>query len=1105
MSDRKSTKKNSISDSRNSNFKLNVLPKKKNKKTVTPMDYFCGKNYLIGVCISFFVLYFVAFFAVIKRHHRILSYLHQKEELLVNRNNERDKINSLTNTVRDLKSEVKKSNLKPDRSMKLHKTMPSTRTESVEHHAPITDTKVQNIKLKSADADEAEKSSNKTKEKTLTIQSATVDCTKWKLSDIDTNIDFATFFNSAAIAKQKTDTKTVADPYISPWLYIVIPVADSSPSKLRTTIRSIFNELNSVPGGLYDDGVVQILVVNMGGNGDVAMTLSVLKDEIKNYPYASAFTFVRTIGQHGHSSQPSADNKNDANIFQNTCFMELKLPQKVVELTSRGIAFLSYLVPRIFEKMNVEPCHAFIILKPGESICQFGLPFIHYALGKADEYNWDWTSVRMSYADISGTAFRCNLKRGTEMARAMIKIGDELTQQRVASSEDNDGKEIKINEKTIMARYMEKYKGTIEPMVFKQSLLAGQCNYRPSNPGYDKNKCMGTDISPCDHSVIDSSLRYASQRVDHIHIDGNSKITLGMPGQNCNEACDTETNGKLKCDHVETSKFNNCYNLRGFLDCQSCLIDVKMNGLSGVTSNNNYANGACHYHANTCVYARNAGGGCGGKDVDLRRVCVCNEHGGGGNVKGNSRMQQNKKGGTSFAGEYGESCDDVCQKRKMICIDSELSTINNCNAITKLFGTCRTCEQNEGPDQPCQVNPASSLNTHGECLIKSNVETLTCKGKHAMTRRACVCFKDYIVYIVYIVTNMVNISVFQFDGLILKPDLDPSIQNFSRYTKAGTMISLCVRTSIKCNKSKIDISVFKEHDKYNIPLINEDGIPLTVVKEANALNIIFLRNMKLYYLMSSLFASFDFVSDLIDWTEVKILRLFFSEHCNFTEYGFHVTNMSKIATVSDLAKFNTMIYNKDNNVYYDYNANCSVQILPQNANPNPYYVRNVCTAGSECSFLWQRYRLGQKIYLNKGMSLYMNTYLQWFIIEDDFAGIALNLSTEVLPALAIKYGQFQDGAVTTIGYIAFFVSCLFMLKMLLKCLYMLYKSIVLKRVLGFSALGMLTSIEEGFQFDISIEEGFQFDIFELVDEDEDIICCDICLDLACDLACEINE
>ena len=53
--------------------------------------------------------------------------------------------------------QVKKSNLKPDRSMKLHKTMPSTRTESVEHHAPITDTKVQNIKLKPADADDVEK------------------------------------------------------------------------------------------------------------------------------------------------------------------------------------------------------------------------------------------------------------------------------------------------------------------------------------------------------------------------------------------------------------------------------------------------------------------------------------------------------------------------------------------------------------------------------------------------------------------------------------------------------------------------------------------------------------------------------------------------------------------------------------------------------------------------------------------------------------------------------------------------------------------------------------------------------------------------------------
>ena len=103
--------------------------------------------------------------------------------------------------------------------------------------------------------------------------------------------------------------------------------------------------------------------------------------------------------------------------------------------------------------------------------------------------------------------------------------------------------------------------------------------------------------------------------------------------------------------------------------------------------------------------------------------------------------------------------------------------------------------------------------------------------------------------------------------------------------------------------------------------------------------------------------------------------------------------------------------------------------------------------------------------------------LQWFIVEPDFAGIALDLSVEVIPSLAIKYGQLQDDTVTTLGYISFISSCLFMLKMLLQCLYMLYRTVCLKRVLGFSAASMIAaSLGEESSLMVGIELGEGIDV-----------------------------
>ena len=232
-----------------------------------------------------------------------------------------------------------------------------------------------------------------------------------------------------------------------------------------------------------------------------------------------------------------------------------------------------------------------------------------------------------------------------------------------------------------------------------------------------------------------------------------------------------------------------------------------------------------------------------------------------------------------------------------------------------------------------------------------------------------------------------------------------------------------------------------------------------------------------------------------------------------------------------------MLYNKDENVYYSNETDCSVLILPTNTSGYKFqYIKafstnsfdiaftsfgkwyNIlvvyallftillafirlcvvyksifiyrefkydasekrnclpcirCTAGTEFTFLWAW-----------TMPAYMNTYLQWFIIEPDFAGIALDLSVEVIPSLAIKYGQLQDGTVTTLGYISFISSCLFMLKMLLQCLYMLYRTVFLKRILGFSAASM-----------IAASLGEESPLMEGIELGEGIDgCCDGCFD-----------
>ena len=76
------------------------------------------------------------------------------------------------------------------------------------------------------------------------------------------------------------------------------------------------------------------------------------------------------------------------------------------------------------------------------------------------------------------------------------------------------------------------------------------------------------------------------------------------------------------------------------------------------------------------------------------------------NVRAVRIKQEQEKEKTAVKAE-GDSSTKVCKKKKMICIDSELSSINNCNAVTKLFKTCAKCEENKN------MNKKNIRKTHG--------------------------------------------------------------------------------------------------------------------------------------------------------------------------------------------------------------------------------------------------------------------------------------------------------------------------------------------------------------------------------------------------------
>ncbi|GAQ77643.1 hypothetical protein KFL_000020040 [Klebsormidium nitens] len=99
--------------------------------------------------------------------------------------------------------------------------------------------------------------------------------------------------------------------------------------------------------------------------------------------------------------------------------------------------------------------------------------------------------------------------------------------------------------------------------------------------------------------------------------------------------------------------------------------------------------------------------------------------------------------GEHFKGEVsepGQSCEETCAGRSMQCLAAALRTINTCDWLKQFFTCDGGCSVSAGADQPAEVvDDAPPHQRPGACLVNENEETLSCEGRHPMTRRLCPC------------------------------------------------------------------------------------------------------------------------------------------------------------------------------------------------------------------------------------------------------------------------------------------------------------------------------------------------------------------------------
>ena len=101
----------------------------------------------------------------------------------------------------------------------------------------------------------------------------------------------------------------------------------------------------------------------MGGESR-CITLSMLRDEIKDYPFASAFTFVQNINQSSKLKTRSLAGNTEKKAFFEP--FDERTAAGVSELT-RAVLHFYPTIPRVFKSMDVDLCH-FVILKEGKHL-----------------------------------------------------------------------------------------------------------------------------------------------------------------------------------------------------------------------------------------------------------------------------------------------------------------------------------------------------------------------------------------------------------------------------------------------------------------------------------------------------------------------------------------------------------------------------------------------------------------------------------------------------------------------------------------------------------------------------------------------------------------
>lgn len=94
------------------------------------------------------------------------------------------------------------------------------------------------------------------------------------------------------------------------------------------------------------------------------------------------------------------------------------------------------------------------------------------------------------------------------------------------------------------------------------------------------------------------------------------------------------------------------------------------------------------------------------------------------------------------------SCSAKCSQHGWVCLESNLEWINSCNVMKRLNKGCRRgCGLETGSDLPAIVveDSGGKVMTDGMCLVAEDGYPkggkLSCKGRHALTRRVCGCVR----------------------------------------------------------------------------------------------------------------------------------------------------------------------------------------------------------------------------------------------------------------------------------------------------------------------------------------------------------------------------